>query len=73
MNNIYKKELTIAQQKLNAINTLSNCIQNDITKKQKDDIAYAIHQIIDAKDFTSDIARLVTSIQIQSSDILVKV
>ena len=60
-------ELAIAQQKLRAIDKLTNIIQSKhATKQNKDDIAYFIHQIIESDDWTSELARELLSWQLSA-------
>lgn len=68
------KELATAQQKLRAINKLTNCIQKIKSNTQKNDIAWLIHRIIEADDFHSDLARECTAWSIEAnSDIFIKI
>jgi len=69
MNEIIK-QLAIEQTKLEAIHKVSNLIQLDTYKSTKDNIdiknelAYFIHEIINANYFNSELARRLTSYQI---------
>lgn len=60
-------QLATAQEKLRAIDRLSNYIQKVNTKHEKDEIAYLIHQIIEADYLSSDLYRMVASWSIQAS------
>lgn len=65
----YIRALALAQSKLSLIDKLSNTIQEAKSKKMKDDIAYAIHHIIEGKHVDSDTYRMVAGYQIACSDI----
>jgi len=54
------KELAILQEKLRAIDKLSN-YSHKLPAKTKNDVSYLIHQIIDASYYNSDLARQVMS------------
>jgi len=60
-------QLATAQEKLRAIDRLSNHIQKVETKHEKEEIAYLIHQIIEADYLSSDLARMVASWSIQAN------
>lgn len=60
--------LAIEQNKIQAINKLSNIIQKLDNKKQKDDVAYLIHRICELSNFIdSNIAREITHWNIQAN------
>jgi hypothetical protein len=61
-----QKELVIAQEKLRAIDSLTNSSQK-LAPEQKDKISYLIHQIIEADYFNSDLARQVMSISLDAN------
>lgn len=60
----YKKELQRLQEKLVAIDKLSNCIQKIDNKYQHDNIAYLIHRIIEADYIDTTLARDIVAIQL---------
>lgn len=61
------KELAIIQEKLRAINTLSNNLQKIDNVKDKNNIAYLIHEIIEADYIDSNLARQITSYSIMAN------
>lgn len=67
MQNEILKALAIAQEKLKAINSLSNNMQKLPDVNSKDDIAYLIHRIIESDYFTSELSREVTSVAIHAN------
>ena len=67
-------QLAIEQKKIDAIHKVSNLIQKTTDIKQKDDLAYFIHKIIDADYFNSELARELTAWQIEcNKDLFMKV
>ena len=60
------KQLQLAQEKLRAIDKLTNCIQGEITSAQKNDIAYFIHEIVESTEWNSTIANKLLHWQIES-------
>lgn len=61
------KELAIIQEKLKAINTLSNNLQKIDNVKAKNDIAYLIHEIIEADYIDSNLSRQITAYSIMAN------
>ena len=61
------KELATAQEKLRAIDTLSNCLQKIYPEGHKNNIAYLIHRIIEADYLNSELAREVTAYCIEAN------
>lgn len=66
-------ELYKAQEKLRAIDSLSNLIQK-LSEKDSKEVAYLIHRIIESDYLNSDLAREITSWSIQANkDLLVNI
>jgi len=61
------KQLQQAQEKLRAIDRLTNCLQKINEAGKKDDIAYLIHKIIEAEYLSSGLAREVLHYQLESN------
>ena len=61
------KELAIAQEKLNAIDRLSNSLQKIDDTGLKNNGLYLIHRIIDADYLNSDLAREVTAFSLEAN------
>ena len=59
-----QKELALAQQKLKAIDKLSNVMQ-EVKSKQKNEVAYFIHRIIEANEWSSEEARELLAWQLE--------
>jgi len=73
MNSELLRELARSQEKLRAIDKLSNCIQT-LTVKETKEVAYLIHRIIDSEYIDTTLAREITLWQLQSKkDIFIKV
>ena len=67
------KELSIAQEKLKVIDRLSNSLQS-VNSKQKDEISYLIHRIIDSAYYNSSLANEVLAWSLESKkDLFIKV
>lgn len=60
------KELANLQEKLRAIDKLSN-IQQKITAREAKEVSYLIHQIIEADYLNSELARQITSWSLQAN------
>lgn len=73
MKNNLQLELYNSQEKLRLIHKLSNTIQEAKTVSAKNDIAYAIHQIIELDTVSSDTYNMVAVIQLQHADFINKV
>jgi hypothetical protein len=66
-------ELYKAQEKLRAIDSLSNLIQK-LSEKDSKEVAYLIHRIVESDYLNSDLAREITSWSIQANkDLLVNI
>jgi len=63
------KELSMLQDKLRHIDSLSNCIQSEnITRQDANDIAYLMYKIIQCEGYVnSDLARQVLSYQLKAN------
>lgn len=61
-----KKLLADKQELLQAISKMTNCLQACISKEGKDEIAHRIYKLATADYLTSELARMVTSTQINT-------
>lgn len=69
-----EKQLQKIQEKLRAIDRLSNCLQKIDNSSLKNDIAYLIHRIIEEEYLSSQLAREVQMYQIEANkDIFMQV